>query len=39
MEGFLQGRMLRVAKRAGVIGHRRVADSTGMRTPVQFGPI
>jgi transposase len=34
MEGFLQERMLRVAKRAGVIGHRRVADSTGIADSV-----
>lgn len=34
MEGFLQERMLTVAKRAGVIGHRRVADSTGIADSV-----
>ena len=30
MAGFLHERMLHVAKRAGVIGHRRVVDSTGI---------
>ena len=34
MEGFLQARMLSVAKRAGAIGHRRVADSTGIADSV-----
>jgi len=34
MAGVLQERMLRVAKRAGVIGHRRVVDSTGMADSV-----
>jgi transposase len=34
MAGMLQERMLRVAKRAGVIGHRRVVDSTGMADSV-----
>jgi transposase len=30
MEGWLHGRLLQVAKSAGVIGHRRVVDSTGI---------
>ena len=30
MTGLLQERMLLIAKRAGVIGHRRVVDSTGI---------
>jgi transposase len=34
LAGLLQDRMLRVAKRAGVIGHRRVVDSTGMADSV-----
>lgn len=34
MAGVLQERMLGVAKRAGVIGHRRVIDSTGMADSV-----
>jgi transposase len=34
MEGFLQERLVGVAKRAGVIGHRRVVDSTGIADSV-----
>jgi transposase len=34
MEGFLHGRLLQVAKRAGVIGHRRAVDSTGIADSV-----
>jgi transposase len=34
MEGFLFDQMLSVAKRAGVIGHRRVVDSTGISDSV-----
>lgn len=34
MDGFLHDRMLTVAKRAGVIGHRRVVDSTGISDSV-----
>jgi len=34
MTGFLQDRMLAVAKRAGAIGHRRVVDSTGIADSV-----
>jgi IS5 family transposase len=34
MAGLLQQRMLQVAKRAGVIGHRRVVDSTGIADSV-----
>jgi hypothetical protein len=34
MSGLLQERMLQVAKRAGVIGHRRVVDSTGIADSV-----
>ena len=34
MAGVLQERMLQVAKRAGVIGHRRVVDSTGIADSV-----
>jgi transposase len=34
MEGFLHDRMLAVAKAAGVIGHRRVVDSTGISDSV-----
>jgi transposase len=34
MAGLLQERMLWVAKRAGVIGHRRVVDSTGIADSV-----
>lgn len=34
MEGFLQQRLLRIAKQAGVIGHRRAVDSTGLADSV-----
>jgi hypothetical protein len=34
MDGFLHERMLAVAKSAGVIGHRRVVDSTGISDSV-----
>ena len=34
MEGFLQQRFVTVAKRAGVIGHRRAVDSTGIADSV-----
>lgn len=34
MVGFLNERVLAVAKRAGVIGHRRVVDSTGVADSV-----
>ena len=34
MTGFLKDRMLLIAKRAGVIGHRRVVDSTGISDSV-----
>ena len=34
MDGFLPERMVAVAKRAGVIGHRRVVDSTGIADSV-----
>jgi hypothetical protein len=34
MEGFLNERVLRTAKRAGVIGHRRTVDSTGVADSV-----
>jgi transposase len=34
MEGFLNERVLTTAKRAGVIGHRRVVDSTGVADSV-----
>ena len=34
MTGFLQARMLLIAKRAGVIGHSRVVDSTGISDSV-----
>jgi transposase len=34
MEGFLHERFVAVAKRAGVIGHRRVVDSTGIADSV-----
>lgn len=30
MAGFFNKKLLKVAKRAGVIGHRRVVDSTGI---------
>lgn len=34
MEGFLHERLLQIAKRAGVIGHRRAVDSTGIADSV-----
>jgi Transposase DDE domain len=34
MDGWLHGRLVGVAKRAGVIGHRRVVDSTGIADSV-----
>lgn len=34
MDGWLHQRLLRVAKTAGVIGHRRVVDSTGISDSV-----
>jgi hypothetical protein len=34
MDGWLHERLLRVAKAAGVIGHRRVVDSTGVADSV-----
>jgi hypothetical protein len=34
MDGWLHERLIGVAKRAGVIGHRRVVDSTGMADSV-----
>ena len=34
MEGWLHERLVGVAKRAGVIGHRRVVDSTGIADSV-----
>jgi transposase len=34
MEGFLNAQFLRVAKQAGVIGHRRAVDSTGIADSV-----
>src|ERR1700730_16174974 len=34
MDGWLHERLIAVAKRAGVIGHRRVVDSTGIADSV-----
>jgi hypothetical protein len=34
MEGWLHDRLVGVAKTAGVIGHRRVVDSTGIADSV-----